>query len=154
MAVAIRTGAQLDDVVAVIDSLLDKGRLSEGEDQYLNALSVLVEAYESEHIPFPTVSGIDALRHVMEEQGLRQRDLLDVLETRSVASEVIRGKRPLTMNHVRRLSERIRLPAEVFLGSLLGESAIDHPGSLPSCGVSAETGSALSSPNDCKGATG
>lgn len=113
---AIRTYAQLDDAVAVIDSLLDKGTLSGGEDQYLDALSVLVEACEREHIPFPAVSGIDALRHIMEEKGLRQGDLLDVFETRSVASEVINGKRPLTMKHVRRLSERFRLPAEVFLG--------------------------------------
>ncbi|HEX5163952.1 MAG TPA: hypothetical protein VFV93_01045 [Thermomicrobiales bacterium] len=115
--IAIRTDAQLDDAVAMIDSLLDRGALSEGEEQYLDALSVLVEAYESEHITFPAVSGIDVLKHLMEENELRQSDLLDVFETRSVASEVINGKRPLTMNHVRRLSERFRLPAEVFLGS-------------------------------------
>lgn len=114
--VAIRTEVQLNDAVAVIDSLLDKRALSEGEELYLDALSVLVEAYESEHIPFPTISGVDALRHVMEEKGLRQSDLLDVFETRSIASEVINGKRRLTMNHIRRLSERFRLPAEVFLG--------------------------------------
>lgn len=114
--VAIQTDAQLDEAVAVIDRLLDRGTLSDGEEQYLDALSVLVEAYESEHITFPSISGIHALRHVMDEKGLRQSDLLDVFETRSVASEVISGKRPLTLNHVRRLSERFRLPAEVFLG--------------------------------------
>jgi HTH-type transcriptional regulator/antitoxin HigA len=113
--VAIQTETQLDQAIAVIDGLLDKGDLSEGEEQYLDALSVLVEAYESEHIPFPKVSGVDVLRHLMAESGLRQSDLLDVFETRSVASEVINGKRPLTLNHVRRLSERFRLPAEVFL---------------------------------------
>lgn len=114
--IAIQTDEQLEEAIAVIDELLDRGLLSEGEEQYLDALSVLVEAYEREHIPFPDVAGIDVLRHIMAENALRQSDLLDVFETRSVASEVINGKRPLTMNHVRRLSERFRLPAEVFLG--------------------------------------
>ncbi|HYI14820.1 MAG TPA: hypothetical protein VEX37_05490 [Thermomicrobiales bacterium] len=116
MIITIQTGGQLDDAIALIDDLLDRGSLSEGEEQYLDALSVLVEAYEREHIPFPEVAGVDVLRHLMAENGLRQSDLLDVFETRSVASEVINGKRPLTLNHVRRLSERFQLPAEVFLG--------------------------------------
>ena len=64
--VVIWTDAQVDDAIAVIDGLLDKAELSEGDEQYLDALSVLVEAYESEHIPFPAVSGVGALRHVME----------------------------------------------------------------------------------------
>jgi HTH-type transcriptional regulator/antitoxin HigA len=114
--VLILTDDQLNDAVAVIDRLLDKGLLSDDEEQYLDVLSVLVEAYESEHIPFPEIAGVEVLRHIMAENGLRQSDLLDVFETRSVASEVINGKRPLTLNHVRRLSERFRLPAEVFLG--------------------------------------
>jgi HTH-type transcriptional regulator/antitoxin HigA len=113
--VLILTENQFSDAIEAIDRLLDKESLSEGEEQHLDALSVLVEAYESEHIPFPEVTGIDVLRHLMAENGLRQSDLLDVFETRSVASEVINGKRSLTLNHVRRLSERFRLPPEVFL---------------------------------------
>ena len=109
------TESQFSDAIEAIDRLLDKRSLSEEEERYLDALSVLVEAYEREHIPFPEVAGIDVLRHIMVENGLRQSDLLDVFETRSVASEVINGKRPLTLNHVRRLSERFRLPPEVFL---------------------------------------
>jgi HTH-type transcriptional regulator/antitoxin HigA len=114
--IAIQTDGQLDEAIAVIDDLLDKGELSDGEEQYLDALSVLIEAYESEHIPFPEISGVEVLRHIMAENDLRQSDLLDVFETRSVASEVMNGKRSLTLNHVRRLSERFRLPPEVFLG--------------------------------------
>ena len=112
----ILTDDQLNDAVAVIDRLLDKGLLSDDEEQYLDALSVLVEAYEREHIPFPEVAGVDVLRHLMAENGLRQNDLLDIFKTRSVASEVINGKRLLTLNHARRLSECFRLPPEVFLG--------------------------------------
>lgn len=66
--------------------------LSEGEEQYLDALSVLVEAYEREQSPFSTVARIDAVRHVLEENGLRQIDLPDVFETRSVTSEIIKGE--------------------------------------------------------------
>lgn len=74
-----------------------------------------MEAYERDHVDIPPVSGVEALRHLMEENGLTQADLADLFGGKSVVSEVLSGKRTLSKSHVRKLSERFGLPADVFL---------------------------------------
>ncbi|CAN5766101.1 type II toxin-antitoxin system HigA family antitoxin [soil metagenome] len=106
----IRDDAELDASIAVIDDLLDRPHLTEGEQEYLDALGQLVEAYESEHVQLP-----DVLRHLMEENDLKQADLVDVFGTKSIVSEVLSGKRRLTLRHVRELGSRFGLPADVFI---------------------------------------
>jgi HTH-type transcriptional regulator/antitoxin HigA len=112
---AIHTAAELDAAVDVMDRLLEQRTLSAAERDYLDTLSTLVEAYEREHIPMPAVSGVDVLRHLMEANGLRQADLLDVFPTRSVVSEVLGGTRQLTLDHMRGLSRRFGVPVDVFI---------------------------------------
>ncbi|MCO5177336.1 MAG: hypothetical protein M9890_10245 [Thermomicrobiales bacterium] len=111
---AIRSDDELDEVVATMDSLLERGDLSADEQDYLNTLSILVEAYEDERFPLPDVSGVDVLRHLMEANELRQTDLLDIFPTRSVISEVLSGSRQMTLGHMRGLSQRFGLPIDVF----------------------------------------
>jgi HTH-type transcriptional regulator/antitoxin HigA len=112
---AIHTDAQLDAAIAVMDRFLEHRDLSPAERDYLDTLSTLVEAYEREHIPMPTVSGVAVLRHLMEANGLRQADLLDVFPTRSVVSEILGGTRQLTLEHMRGLSRRFGVPVDVFV---------------------------------------
>lgn len=76
----------------------------------------LIQVYEdSLDLPFPTVSPLDTLRHLMEQRGLRLKDLTPVFGTASVVSEVLRGKRKINAGQAKRLGEFFRLPADVFL---------------------------------------
>ncbi|HEX2280498.1 MAG TPA: hypothetical protein VHG52_01925 [Thermomicrobiales bacterium] len=111
----IRDDADLDEAIAVTDGLLDRPQLTAGEQEYLDALALLVEAYENEHVPLPEARGVDVLRHLMDEHGLKQRDLVPIFGTKSIVSEILSGKRRLTTGHVRGLSERFGLPADVFI---------------------------------------
>lgn len=111
----IRDDAELDASVTVIDNLLDRSHLTEGEQEYLDMLGQLVEAYESEHVQLPDVRGVDVLRHLMEESDLKQADLVHVFGTKSIVSEVLGGKRRLTVAHIRKLSSRFGLPADAFI---------------------------------------
>ena len=111
----IRNDAHLDEALAKLYSLSDQPELSAGERVYLEALSDLIWHYEEEHIRMPPVSGIDVLRHLMEENGLRQKDLAPIFGSKSTVSEVLRGKRPLALAHIVKLSERFGLPADVFI---------------------------------------
>ena len=111
---AIQSDQELDEVIAIMDGLLERECLSENEQDYLNTLSILVEAYEDERFPMPDVSGVDVLRHLMEANELRQADLLDIFPTRSVISEVLSGSRQMTLGHMRGLSQRFGLPIDVF----------------------------------------
>lgn len=111
----IRDETGLDAAIAVIDGLLDRSILTDGEQEYLDALGQLVEAYETEHVHLPDVRGVDVLVHLMEEHGLKQADLVDIFGTKSTVSEVLSGKRRLTLGHVRGLGSRFGLPADVFI---------------------------------------
>ena len=63
---------------------------------------------------FLTLRPSRSFRHLMEAHNLRQKDLLDVFRTESIASEVLHGKRELTRDHIRRLSARFGVSPAVF----------------------------------------
>ncbi len=113
--VSIRSDAHLDEAIAVIDRLLDIPERSTAEEEYLQALTDLVAVYEDAHVAIPPVSGVDALRFLMEENGLTQADLVPHFGTRSIVSEVLSGKRHLALSHIARLAERFGVPADVFM---------------------------------------
>jgi HTH-type transcriptional regulator/antitoxin HigA len=111
----IRDDAHLDAAMAVIDRLLDKGDRSPAEEMYLDALTDLVETYEEAHVAIPARSGVDALRFLMEANDLRQVDLVPVLGRTSLVSEVLSGKRPLTLTHIKKLADYFRVSPAVFI---------------------------------------
>ena len=113
---SIHNDAHLEEAMAVIDHLLDIAERSTAEEEYLQALTDLVAVYEDAHVVIPTVSGLDALRFLMEENGLTQADLVPDFGTRSIVSEVLAGKRHLALAHIARLAERFGVPADVFIG--------------------------------------
>ena len=114
--VSIRDDAHLAEALNVMDRLLDKPERSIAEEAYLGALTDLVETYESAHVAIPPVSGVAALRYLMDENGLTQADLAPLLGTPSIVSEVLSGKRRLALAHITRLAEHFGVPADVFIG--------------------------------------
>ncbi len=114
--VSIRDEGHVSEALAVIDQLLERPQRSTAEEEYLRALTDLVETYENAHVTIPTVTGVDALRYLMEEHGLTQADLAPLFGTRSIVSEVLAGKRRLALSHIARLAERFGVPADVFIG--------------------------------------
>lgn len=113
--VSIQDDAHLDEAVAVIHRLLDKGLLSSGEEAYLGALTDLVETYEDAHVVIPDISGLRLLRHLMDANDLTQADLAPLFGTPSIVADVLMGKRRMTLAHIQRLSERFKLPANAFI---------------------------------------
>ena len=57
---------------------------------------------------------MDVVRSLMEAHGLKQSEMVDIFGTKSVASEVLSGKRELSKTHIQRLSERFHVSPEVF----------------------------------------
>src|SRR5437764_10183324 len=68
----LRSDSDLDAAIAMIDSLLDQVRLSTPEQDYLDVLSDLVEAYEEEAVPIRSVSDPEMLRFLIENRGVTQ----------------------------------------------------------------------------------
>lgn len=87
----------------------------------LELLALLIENYESKRTPRRAVTPVDAIRFRMEQQGLSQRHLIPYIGSRSRVSEVLSGRRPLTLSMIRALHRNLSIPAE----SLLGEHSAD-----------------------------
>tara|TARA_B100000959_G_C14991595_1_gene628154 strand:- start:3087 stop:4292 length:1206 start_codon:yes stop_codon:yes gene_type:complete len=88
------------------------------EADRLDLLAMLTENYEKEHFIFNLPSPIDAIRFRMEMQGLKQKDLVPYIGSKSKVSEVLSGKRPLTIQMIRELHKGLDIPAEVLLQKL------------------------------------
>jgi len=116
--VSIRDEAHLTDALAVIEWLIEKPERTEAEEAYLGALTDLVETYEHAHVAIPPVSGVDALRYLMEENGLTQADLAPLFGSPSIVSEVLPGKRRLALAHIQKRVAHFGVPADVFFRTL------------------------------------
>jgi HTH-type transcriptional regulator/antitoxin HigA len=87
----------------------------------LDVLTDLVELYEARHVPLGYPSPIEALRFRMEQGGLSPRDLVPFLGSRAKVSEILSGKRQLTMQMARALHANLGIPADVLLQQPGGE---------------------------------
>lgn len=85
------------------------------ESDRLEVLTLLIQAYESEHYPIPDPDPIEFLLHVMEARGLSRRDLEPYIGSRARVAEVLNRVRPLTLEMIRRLSEGLDVPADVLV---------------------------------------
>ena len=111
----INSDEELDKTVAVIDELLDRPSLSSEESDYLNVLGTLVYDYEQKTELIPDIHGVELLKVLIAERGLRQKDLVPVFKTESIVSDILNGKRQLTLRHIQELAQFFQLSPAVFL---------------------------------------
>ncbi|MGA8835087.1 MAG: hypothetical protein WCF74_00215 [Candidatus Sulfotelmatobacter sp.] len=97
-----------------LEKLTAKKSLSLAEKKLIALFTVLVEEYEAKHDPVPEAEPTAIIRHLMEAHKLRQKDLLDVFGTESIVSDILRGKRELTKQHIRRLSIKFHVSPSIF----------------------------------------
>ncbi|MGE5206292.1 MAG: helix-turn-helix domain-containing protein [Chlamydiota bacterium] len=100
-----------------LDQLLAKAEneLTQEEAEYAETIAVLLEAYEKQRYPLRRAEPVDVLKELMAANGLRQADLTDVFATKSIVSEVLRGKRNMTVQHIRKLAYKFRVSPVVFV---------------------------------------
>ncbi|MHC5747451.1 MAG: helix-turn-helix domain-containing protein [Nostoc sp.] len=111
----IRTEEELLATQSVIDSLIDNAPLTPDQGDYLSVLGTLVYKYEQTQKPVPDIYGVDLLKALMEEFGLRQKDLTPVFKTESIVSDILKRKRKLTIRHIQELAQFFDLSPAVFL---------------------------------------
>lgn len=110
----IKHEEDLEKTQAVVDSLLDKGELTESEEDYLNLLGILIYEYESKQDLVPDIYGVELLKVLIAELNLKQKDLVPIFKTESIVSDVLKGKRKLTVEHIEKLADFFNLSAAVF----------------------------------------
>jgi len=112
----ISSAAELDRAIAMIDRLLARGKLAADEADYLDVLSDLVEKYEDQLYPIERVSGLDALRHLVESSGkTRATVATEAGLPESTLSELLLGRRRLNTRHIGILARHFHIDPGVFL---------------------------------------
>ena len=125
----IKTEQQQRDTVAEIERLAaDDPPMGSPEGDRLELLAKLVEDYEKQKFAFARPDPLSAIRFRMEEQGLRQKDLAPILGGKNRVSEILSGKRALTIGMVRSLSETLHIPAELLVRESAAPYGIDQSG--------------------------
>jgi HTH-type transcriptional regulator/antitoxin HigA len=115
LSAVIRSEAENERHIAMLEDLDRKGsRMSAAERRMAELLTLLIEDFEDKHYALKAASPIEVLNELMLANNLRQKDLVDVFGTPSIASEVLSGKRKLNTEHIRKLSRRFRVSPEVF----------------------------------------
>ena len=83
--------------------------------EYAETLTILIEHYETERFPIKESSGIDVVRFLMDQNGLKQKNLIGILGGKSSVSEILHGKRLLNLQHIRALSEKFNVNPATFI---------------------------------------
>jgi HTH-type transcriptional regulator/antitoxin HigA len=112
----IETEEENERALAVVESLTHKSDLNPEEDQLLELLITLIEKFEAEHYPLNNLSTpLSRLTFLMEENHLRQADLIEVFGSKGIVSEVLSGKRQISKSHALKLGEFFNLNPALFL---------------------------------------
>ena len=113
----IKTGADYSAALARVEKLMD-ARPGTVQGDELEVLSLLIHDYEGRVFPIAKPDPVAAIRFRMAQQGLRNKDLVPFLGSRSRVSEVLSGRRNLSLKMIRALVSGLRIPAEVRLGEM------------------------------------
>lgn len=110
----IKTEGDHEKALSRIEELMD-AKPGTAEMDELELLTALVEMYEERHYPIEPPDPIEAIKFRMEQLGLTRKDMIPLIGSKSKVSEILNGKRPLTLAMMRSLNKDLGISAEVLL---------------------------------------
>ena len=111
----ITTEIENQQVLSQVEKLMAIDDRTPEQDALFDLLVVLIEKFEEEHYPIEDASPHDILLHLMEENNVKQTDLVGVVGSRGVVSEVVNGKRQISKNQAKSLSNFFRVDVSLFI---------------------------------------
>ena len=112
----IETEEDNDRMLAVVESLMDKGGdLSPEEEKLYKLLVHLIQEFEQRYYKPESVTPLEVLQELMAANDLKQIDLVPIFGSKSVVSEVLAGKRGISKTHAKKLAEFFHTSADLFI---------------------------------------
>ena len=112
----IKNKNQYEDALERVYELMQKSLKPESkESDELEILSILVKEYELEHYPVSKPSPLEAIKFRIEQMNMSEVELSEILGARSRKSEILSGKRKLSLAMIRKLNMVLHIPAEVLI---------------------------------------
>jgi HTH-type transcriptional regulator / antitoxin HigA len=116
---SIQSDEHLAEAQKVMDRLLAVGRLDDGEELYLDALSDLVATFEDEHYPILPPTDADMLRHFLEAKEVTQAQLSrETGIAKSTISEIMSGRKPFSRKVIRKLADYFGVDVSILSANL------------------------------------
>ena len=110
----IHTEADYQNALDRIEEIFDaKPGSKEGDE--LEILGILVDEYEKKHFPIEVPKPVEAIKFRMDQLGMEQKDLAKILGSKSRASEILSGKRSLSLRQIKILYRKLGIQAEVLI---------------------------------------
>jgi HTH-type transcriptional regulator / antitoxin HigA len=113
--VAIETEQEYDRVLKVVEELTFKKNRTTEEKALHKLLVILIEAYETENYPMEQSTPHEILQHIMEASGTRQADLVGIIGSNGVVSEILNGKQAINKAQAQALSEYFKVLPSLFI---------------------------------------
>jgi len=110
----IKTESDYNKALARLEEIFDSPKGSVEGDE-LEILGILIEKYEDEHYPIGPADPIEAIKFRMEQMGMKQKDLAEIIGYKSRVSEILNKKRKLTLEMIRKLSSGLKIPTEILI---------------------------------------
>jgi HTH-type transcriptional regulator/antitoxin HigA len=110
----IRNEKDYQNALNRLELIFDAKKGSQKGDE-LEILSILIDNYENENFPIGMPDPIEAIKFRMEQMGMKQKDLAEVVGFKSRVSEILSKKRKLTLDMIRKLNTTLHIPTEVLV---------------------------------------
>lgn len=110
----IKTAEDYQKALERLEIIFDAQPKSKEGDE-LEILGILIERYENEHFTISMPDPIEAIKFRMEQLNYNQNDLAEVIGLKSRASEILNKKRKLSLDMIRKLTEKLHIPSEVLI---------------------------------------
>lgn len=111
----IASEAENDTAIALAENLAHRAPKSPEEEALLELLITLIEKFEDEHYPIPVSTPLEMLKHLMEARSLKQEDLVGIIGSRGVVSEVFNGKRNISKAQAKSLATYFNVEVGLFI---------------------------------------
>lgn len=113
----ITTEEENERALTIVEYLMTMPKRSLETNALIEVWVALIEQFEEEYYPLPTTEGtpVQMLRFLMDQHGLKQSNLVDLLGSSGVVSEIVNGKRGISKAQARALAERFHVPLALFL---------------------------------------
>ncbi|HEB62603.1 MAG TPA: helix-turn-helix domain-containing protein [Bacteroidetes bacterium] len=116
MIAPIKNKEQYEKYLAEAYELMQKELIADTQDSdKFELLSILIEQYEKEHFPDIPPHPVEAILFRIDQLGVKKSELKNLLGSRSRVSEILSGKRKLSLRMIRKLNRKLNIPAEILI---------------------------------------
>lgn len=112
----LKTNSDYEEALEYIEILMEKPESDEINDE-IELFTSLISNYEDKYYPIDLPDAIDSILFVMDQQGIKRKDLIPLIGSKSKVSEILSRKRPLSVYMIQNLNRELKIPTKILLQS-------------------------------------